>query len=140
MQSFWSCYSNICLTPCNLAHKAFFHFPMCNFHPFLKIPEIKIHFFHIYTPCLLYNMHICRLHHCIPRTSRNVFKIGKWCRVSMSGLEINDPWPSIYWKHFDSALQFHLKAINGTIPSYGKEEKEFRFVSKVALEEIFTSH
>jgi hypothetical protein len=135
-----SCYSKICLTPCNLAQKAFFHFPMQTFHPFLQIPELKIHFFHIYAPCLLYNMHIRRLHHYNPRTSGNVPKIEKWCRVSMSRQEINDPWPSIYWKHSDSALQFHLKAINGPIPSYGKEEKEFNFERKVTLEELFTSH
>jgi hypothetical protein len=58
----------------------------------------------------------------------------------MSRQEINDPWPSIYWKRSDSALQFHLKAINGPILSYGKEEKEFNFESKVTLEELFTSH
>jgi hypothetical protein len=37
-------------------------------------------------------------------------------------------------------LQFHLKAINGPIPSYGKEEKEFNFESKVTLEKLFTSY
>jgi hypothetical protein len=58
----------------------------------------------------------------------------------MSCHEINDSWPSIYWKHSKSALQFHLKAINGPIPSYEKEEKEFNFESKVTLEELFTSH
>jgi hypothetical protein len=31
------------------------------------------------------------------------------CRVSMSRQEISDPWPSIYWKHSDSALQFHFE-------------------------------
>jgi hypothetical protein len=58
----------------------------------------------------------------------------------MSRQEIYDPWPSIYWKRSDSALQFHLKAINGPIPSYGKEEKEFNFESKVTLEKLFTSY
>jgi hypothetical protein len=58
----------------------------------------------------------------------------------MSRQEIHDPWPSIYWKRFDSALQFHLKAINGPILSYGKEEKEFNFESKVTLEKLFTSY
>jgi hypothetical protein len=62
------------------------------------------------------------------------------CRVSMSRQEIYDPWPSIYWKRSDSALQFHLKAINGPIPSYGKREKEFNFESKVTLEKLFTSY
>jgi hypothetical protein len=41
----------------------------------------------------------------------------------MSRQEIYDPWPSIYWKHSDSTLQFHLKAINGPISSYGKRRK-----------------
>jgi hypothetical protein len=58
----------------------------------------------------------------------------------MSRHKINDHWPSIYWKHSDLALQFHLKAINGPNPSYGKEEKEFNFESKVTLEKLFTSH
>jgi hypothetical protein len=31
------------------------------------------------------------------------------CRVSMSRQEISDPWPSIYWKCSDSALQFHFE-------------------------------
>jgi hypothetical protein len=85
-------------------------------------------------------MRIRRLHHYNPRTSGFVPKNEKWCRVSMSRQEINDPWPSIYWKRSDSALQFHLKAINGPIPSYGKEEKEFNFESKVTLEKLFTSY
>jgi hypothetical protein len=67
-------------------------------------------------------------------------QIKKWCWVSMSRHEINHPWSSIYWKHFDSALQFHLKAINGPKPSCGKEEKEFNFESKFTLEKLFTSH
>ena len=41
----------------------------------------------------------------------------------MSRHGICDPWPSIYWKCSDSALLFHLKAINSSYPSYGKEEK-----------------
>jgi hypothetical protein len=67
-------YSNICLTLCNIANKAFFHFPVHNFNPFLQIPELKIQFFHIYTPCLLYNMHIRRLQHYNPPTLVNVPK------------------------------------------------------------------
>jgi hypothetical protein len=89
----------ICLTPCNLPEKAFFHFPMHTFHPFLQILEIKIHFFHIYTPFLLYNMHIRRLNQYNLCTLGNVPIIEKWCQVSMSRKDINDPWPSIYWKH-----------------------------------------
>jgi hypothetical protein len=58
----------------------------------------------------------------------------------MSRLEFSYPWPSIYWKHSESALQFHLKVINGPIPSYGKEEKEFNFERKVTLEKLFTSY
>jgi hypothetical protein len=67
-------------------------------------------------------------------------KNEKWCRVSMSRQEIYDPWPYIYWKRSDSALQFHLKVINGPIPSYGKEEKKFKFESEVTLEKLFTSY
>jgi hypothetical protein len=58
----------------------------------------------------------------------------------MSHHEINDPWPSIYWKRFDSALQFHLKDINGLNPRCGKEEKKFNFERKFTLEKLFTSH
>ena len=58
----------------------------------------------------------------------------------MSRQEIYDPWPFIYWKHSDSALQFDLNAINGLISSYGKREKEFNFESKVTLEKLFTSY
>ena len=68
-------------------------------------------------------MRIRRLHHYKPRTSRFVPKIKKLCRVSMSHHEIHDPWPSIYWKHYESTLQLHLKATNGPNLSYGKEEK-----------------
>jgi hypothetical protein len=49
----------------------------------------------------------------------------------MSRQEIYDPWPSIYWKHSDSALQFHLKAINGPIPSYGKRRKNSTLRAKL---------
>jgi hypothetical protein len=94
----------------------------------------------MYIPCLLYNMCIRKLHHYNLRTSGFVPKNEKWCRVSMSRQEIYDPWPSIYWKRSDSALQFHLKAINGPISSYGKWEKEFNFESKLTLEKLFTSY
>jgi hypothetical protein len=36
-------------------------------------------------------------------------KIKIKCRVSMSRQEISDPWPSIYWKRSDSALQLHFE-------------------------------
>jgi hypothetical protein len=39
----------------------------------------------------------------------------------MSRQEISDPWPSIYWKRSDSALQLHSEGYKSTIPSYGKE-------------------
>jgi hypothetical protein len=106
----------------------------------LKIPEIKKIFFHIYTPFLYYNMCIHRFHHYNPCTSGNVPKIKKWCQVSMLHHKINDPWPSIYWKCSNLALQFKLKAINGPNLSYGKEEKEFNFERKFTLEKLFTSH
>jgi hypothetical protein len=85
-------------------------------------------------------MCIRRFHHYNPRTSGNVPKIEKWCWISMSSYEINDPWPSIYWKHPNLTVEFHLKAINGPNPNYGKDEKEFNFERKVALEKLFTSH
>jgi hypothetical protein len=50
--------------------------------------------------------------------------------------EIFDPWPSIYWKRSDSALQLHLEGDKITILSYGKEEKAFNFESKVTLEKL----
>jgi hypothetical protein len=58
----------------------------------------------------------------------------------MSCHEIYDPFPSIYWKCSESTLQFHLRATDGSNLSYGKEEKEFNFESKVTLEKLFTSH
>jgi hypothetical protein len=36
-------------------------------------------------------------------------KIKTKCRVSMSRQEIFDPWPSTYWKNFDSTLQLHFE-------------------------------
>jgi hypothetical protein len=134
-------YSNICLTLCNLAQRAFFHFPMQTFHPFLQNPRAKNTYFstcmHLayYTTCVYTGCTTTTL-----RTSGFVPKNEKWCRVSMSRQEIYDPWPSIYWKRSDSTLQFHLKAINGPILSYGKEEKEFNFERKVTLEKLFTSY
>jgi hypothetical protein len=94
----------------------------------------------MYSHFLLYNMRICKLHHYSPRTWKFMPKNEKWCLVSMSQQEIYDPWFFTYWKCFDSALQFHLKAINGPILSYGKDEKEFNFESKVTLEKLFTSY
>jgi hypothetical protein len=85
-------------------------------------------------------MCIHKLNYHNPCTSVFVPKNEKWCPVSMSRQDIYDPWPSIYWKHSDSTLQFHLEATNGPIPSYGKEEKEFNFESKVTLERLFTSY
>jgi hypothetical protein len=54
----------------------------------------------------------------------------------MSRQEIYDPWPSTYWKHFNSALQLHFEDYKSTIMSYGKEEKEFNFERKVTLEKL----
>jgi hypothetical protein len=56
----------------------------------------------------------------------------------MSCHNINDPWPFIYWKRSESALQFHLKAINGPNPRYGKDEKEFKFSLKFELFLLFS--
>jgi hypothetical protein len=125
-------------SPHAILHKTHVSISPCK----LLIPFFKSqsYFFHIYAHFLLYSMRICRLHHYSLRTLGNVPKIEKWCRVSMSRQEINDHWSSIYWKRSDSTLQFYLKAINGPILSYGKEEKEFNFESKVTLEELFTSH
>jgi hypothetical protein len=53
-----SCYSKICLTLCNLAKRAFFHFPMQTFHSFLQNPRAKRYIFstctHLayYTTCV----------------------------------------------------------------------------------------
>jgi hypothetical protein len=54
----------------------------------------------------------------------------------MSGHEISDPWPSIYWKLSNSALHFHFEGYKITISSYGKEEKAFNFKRKVTLEKL----
>jgi hypothetical protein len=39
----------------------------------------------------------------------------------MSRQKISDPWPSIYWKRSDSALQLHSGGYKSTISNYGKE-------------------
>jgi hypothetical protein len=49
----------------------------------------------------------------------------------MSHHEIYDLWPSIYWKHYESTLQFQLKATNGPNLSYGKEEKNSTLIEKL---------
>ena len=54
----------------------------------------------------------------------------------MSRQEILDPWPSTYWKCSESTLQFHFEDYKRTIPSYGKEEKEFNFERKFTLEKL----
>jgi hypothetical protein len=54
----------------------------------------------------------------------------------MSQQKIFDPWPSIYWKRYDSALQLHSEGYKSTISSYGKEEKAFNFERKVTLEKL----
>jgi hypothetical protein len=54
----------------------------------------------------------------------------------MSRQEISDPWPSIYCKCSDSALQWHFEGYKNTILSYGKEEKAFNFERKVTLEKL----
>jgi hypothetical protein len=54
----------------------------------------------------------------------------------MSQQKISNPWPSIYWKHSDSALQLHFEGYKSTISSYGKEEKAFNFERKVTLEKL----
>ena len=63
-------------------------------------------------------------------------KIKIKCWVSMSRHEISDPWPSIYWKRYDSSLQLHFEGYKSTILSYGKEEKAFNFEIKVTLEKL----
>jgi hypothetical protein len=58
----------------------------------------------------------------------------------MSQQEIYDPWPSIYWKHSESTLQFHFEGYKWANSELWKEEKEFNFERKVTLEELFTSY
>jgi hypothetical protein len=110
---------------------------MQTYHPFLMNPELKIYIFpHIralsaiqqaYTQACSTTAHVHR---------DLCQKIQKWSWVSMSRQEISDPWPSIYWKHSDSALQLHFEGYKSTISSYGKEEKAFNFESKVTLEKL----
>jgi hypothetical protein len=54
----------------------------------------------------------------------------------MSRQKISNPWPSIYWKCSDSALQLHYEGYKSTILSYGKEEKVFNFESKFTLDKL----
>jgi hypothetical protein len=54
----------------------------------------------------------------------------------MSRHEISDPWPSIYWKRSDLALQLHFEGYKSTIPSFGKEKKAFNFERKVTVEKL----
>jgi hypothetical protein len=120
--------------------KGIFPFPYAELKSLFANPRAKNMIFpHIRTQTILQHAYteVAPLQ---PAYIGKVHKIKKWCRVSMSRHEINDPLPSIYWKHSESSLQFHLKAINGPNLSYGKEEKEFNFESKVTLEKLFTSH
>ena len=54
----------------------------------------------------------------------------------MSRQKISNPWPSTYEKRSESTLQLHSKGYKSTILSYGKEEKAFKFESKVTLEKL----
>jgi hypothetical protein len=54
----------------------------------------------------------------------------------MSGHEISDPWPSIYWKRSESTLWLHSEGYKSTILNYGKKEKAFNFERKVNLEKL----
>ena len=54
----------------------------------------------------------------------------------MSRQNISYPWPSIYWKRSDLALQLHFEGYKNTILSYGKKEKAFNFEIKVTLEKL----
>jgi hypothetical protein len=42
----------------------------------------------------------------------------------MSQQMISDVLPSIYWKHSDSALEFHSGGYKSRISSYGKIERK----------------
>ena len=81
-------------------------------------------------------MRIRLLLHYSSRILGFVLENTKWSWVSMSRQKISHPWLSIYWKHSDSAPQFHFEGYKNTIPSYGKEEKTFNFESKVTLEKL----
>jgi hypothetical protein len=57
-----------------------------------------------YTTCVYTG---CSTTTCVHRDLCHKIKIKCW--VSMSRQEIFDPWPSIYWKRSDSALQLHFE-------------------------------
>jgi hypothetical protein len=67
-------------------------------------------------------------------------KMNIKCRVSMSRHEISNPWPSIYWKCSDLALQFHFEGYKEANSELWKRRKNSTFESKVTLEELFTSY
>jgi hypothetical protein len=64
-------------------------------------------------------------------------KIQKWNQVSMSRQEISNPWPSIYWKCSDSALQLHFEGYKRTISSYGKRRKNSTLRAKLLWRTYF---
>ena len=111
------------------------------YHPFFYESRAKNTHFSTYTRHISYTSSVYAGCSTTTRVHRDLCqKIQKWSWVSMSRQEIYDPWLSTYWKHSESTLQFHLKAINGPIPRYEKEEKEFNFERKVTLQKLFTSY
>jgi hypothetical protein len=107
------------------------------YYPFLMNPELKINIFSTYTRPISYATSVYAGCSTTTHVHRGfVPENTKWSRVSMSRQEISDPWPSIYWKRSDSALQLHFEGYKNTISSYGKEEKAFNFESKVTLEKL----
>jgi hypothetical protein len=108
--------------------------------PVDKIQRQKLIFFHIYTSCTLYIMSIRRLLHYNPHKSGFVPENEIKCLVSMSRKEIFDPWPFIYYKCYNSSLQFHFEGCKEANSKLWKKGKEFNFESKVTLEELFTSY
>jgi hypothetical protein len=55
----------------------------------------------------------------------------------MSRQEISDPWPSIYWKRSDSALQLHLKAIRAQFRAMEKRRKHSTLRAKLLWRNYF---
>jgi hypothetical protein len=58
-------------------------------------------------------------------------KIKIKCRVSMSRQEISDPWPSIYWKRSDSALQLHFEGYKEANSELWKRRKNSTLRAKL---------
>ena len=87
-----------------------FPFPYADLSSLFIESRAKNTYFSTYTRPIYYTTCVYVGCSTIARVHRDLCqKIQKRIRVSMSRQEISDPWPSIYWKRSESALQLHFE-------------------------------